>query len=697
MTIPPNNIENQIDELEQKLNDVRAHEEREQKFAREANERFEKNLAAFKEFYPDIFELITNFETREDFCIHVTKSGHGNFIPKGFTVPLYSEDPIQQARDQVDDRLKVPYTTLTDYSHYPEQEDGRIHIRYMSELTREMKLIKAAEQEKIKELPDVFPSAIMFGIGLGYHLPILLEKKSFNYLFLIEPDLEQFFASLFCIDWSEIIHKIDEAGDCLFLLLGADETTIIDDLEAISQDIGAFSLVRSFCYQHTPQAETNKIISKWVHDYFKFQYGHGFFNDAITGFSHSVHLLEKKANFLLSLSPSCKDTNIPVFLIGNGPSLDEAEDFIRENQNRAIIVAAGTAIASLHKKGIKADFHVLVERPYQNYKIFGNIVPEGFYRDVNLLGINTLYPDNLDRYKWAGIALKGNEAGTAFLNYLSIALHRKELPLLPFCNPVVANTGLSFILSAGFKSVYLFGVDNGKTPNGGHHSKDSIYKSCNSNKDEKGYNSMNLSGCMLPGNFGGVVETNQLFLTAHDQLERLTAISSESIIYNVGKGAKIRGTTPVHTKDLLNLPQTSQQLKEECIEKFKGRFTKIAVDKVDDQIIYSAKFTEVCLHIIELASTSYSTRMEAAEILRKQQRYLYAFKDTALSFLFHMLKGSLLYYHCPMITLLYTYDDEVFTLDAFSKVNSLWIDYVTEIESYFKENYRVKCDHGLNA
>lgn len=694
MTIPPNNIENQIDELEQKLSDVKAHEERERKFAHEANERFEKNLAAFKKFYPDIFELIINFETREEFCIHVTKSGHGNFIPKGFTVPLYSEDPIQQARAQVDDSLKAPYTTLTDYSNYPEQEDGRIHIKYMSELTKEMKLIKAAEQERIKELPDVFPTAIIFGIGLGYHLPILLKEKSFSHLYIIEPDLEQFFASLFCIDWAEIIHKIDRAGDCLFLLLGADETTIIDDLEDISQDIGAFSLVRSFCYQHTPHAETNKIISKWVHDYFKFQYGHGFFNDAITGFSHSVHLLEKKANFLQSLTPTCKKADIPVFLVGNGPSLDDAEDFIRENQDKAIIVAAGTAIASLYKKGIKADFHVLVERPYQNYKIFGDIVPEGFYKDINLLGVNTLYPDNLDRYKWSGIALKGNEAGTSFLSLLNITLHSHELPLLPYCNPVVANTGLSFILSTGFSSVYLFGIDNGKAAEGNHHSKDSIYRGVNPNQSDIGYDSLDISGYSLPGNTGGVVETNQLFLSAHDQLERLISLFSSTVIYNVGQGARIKGAIPTLVEDLVPLHEINANVKNDTIELFKSNFSPLPIENVDDKLICLGEFDEICEHLVHIAEQPYKTREEAAELLRKQQRYLYAYKNTALGFLFHMIKGSLLYYHCPMVTLLYTYDDIEFTLQSFEKLNLLWIAYINDIRAYFKGSYRLKCDYG---
>ncbi|TMO44822.1 septum formation inhibitor Maf [Pseudoalteromonas sp. S4389] len=685
-------IKSQIDELEEKLTEAQAHELREQQFASEAEQRFTKNSDAFKQFYPDIYDLITTFRVRHDFCLHVTKSGHGNFVPKGFNVPLYSDDPIKQAQEQVDGSLKSPYTTLTDYTSYPEQKDQRIHMRYMTALTKEMKNIRGEGKDIIRKLPKKFPTAIIFGIGLGYHLPILLEQHSFNHLFIVEPDVEQFFASLFCIDWAEIIERIDNSGDCLFLFLGSDERTIIDDLEAISQDIGAFALVRSFCYQHTPQAETNKIISKWVQDYFKFQYGHGFFNDAITGFSHSVHLLEKKANFLLSPVSSEEGTDYPVFLVGNGPSLDEAEEFIRENQHRAIIVAAGTAVASLYKKGIKADFHVLVERPYQNYKIFGDIVPEGFYKDINLLGINTLYPDNVDRYKWAGIALKGNEAGTAFLNYLSLSLSSRELPLLPFCNPVVANTGLSFILTAGFKRVYLFGVDNGKAPSGGHHSKDSIYKSHNENKDEQGYLSMELNGYSLAGNFGGVVVTNQLFLSAHGQLERLTAFYKDHEIYNVGEGAKISGTLPVHSKDLLPLPLINEGEKSSYIERFKGLFSEISIDKVDDDLIYATKFSEICKHLIELAKTPYKTRLEATEVLRKQQRYLYAFKDTALSFLFHMLKGSMLYYHCPMVTLLYTYEDDEFTLDSYQKINLLWIDYITEMERYFLEHYRVKCD-----
>ena len=79
MTLPEN-FNEEFKKLEQKLTDAQAHELREQKFAVEANERFSKNLAAFEQYYPDVFKAIQEFQPREDFCLHVTKSGHGNLF-----------------------------------------------------------------------------------------------------------------------------------------------------------------------------------------------------------------------------------------------------------------------------------------------------------------------------------------------------------------------------------------------------------------------------------------------------------------------------------------------------------------------------------------------------------------------------------------------------------------------------------------
>jgi hypothetical protein len=687
-------IEQQIDNLSSKLNEQIEHQQREGKFATEANLRFEKNLLAFDKFFPDIAQAIISFKTREDFCLHVTKSGYGNFVPRGMSVPLYSDDPITQTKKQVKQQTTNAVFSLTDYTGYSNQaEDDRIHCRYMSKLGDFMVETRADQKTKLSSLPSSFPTGIIFGIGLGYHIPLLIEHTEFNYLFLIEPDFELFFASLFCTDWFSIIEEIDSRNACLFFHLGSDREHFIQDLERVADDIGAFSVVRSFLYQHTPDKEINELIQKWCTEYFRFQFGHGFYNDAVTGLAHSIHFVEKKVKFLKYKHNKKICQNTPIFIVGNGPSLDEAEQFIKENHEKAIVIAAGTAVASLYKKGVPVDFHVLVERPYSNYKIFGDILPAEEYKKINLLGLNTLYPDTVDRYKWSGIATKGSEAATFLLDLIAYKTEGVNLPLIPYSNPVVANTALSFSLFIGFKNVYLFGVDNGNLPCGSHHSKDSIYKQNQDDEEEEGFGCLKMDGKKIPGNLGGYVTTNELFSTAHSQLEKLISLFPDATVYNVGNGAKLKGAIPSDTDSLL--PLNTNMSKAEQVEFLKsGSFDNLSVTNVDDTFIAVSRFNEICDHLTEICNTEVSSRKDAAEVLQRQSRYIYALRDSALNHLFHIIKGALLYYHCPMLTLIYSYKDERYTLVKYKALNKLWKGYIAEMREHYSLHFRTMCDLG---
>ena len=551
MTNP--SLEQQLESLDSKLTDSVKHKEREAKFADEANERFARNVACFEEYYPDIASEINSFETREDFCLHVTTTGHGNFVPKGVPAPIYSDDPIQQTKEQIKAQTQNPVYSLTDYTGYPQDDsDTRIHSRYMTKLTRYMLKIKDDNEQSIRELPTHFPTAIVFGIGLGYHIPLLLDRTEFGYIFLVEPDFEQFFASLFCVDWFLIIETVDTKGGCLFFHLGADHKTFIGDIEKTAEEVGAFSIVRSFCYQHTPGEALNTMIKQWCQEYFRFQFGHGFYNDAVTGFAHSLHHILNNVPTLTNSKPQL-DTSTPIFIIGNGPSLDEAEQFLKVNSDRAIIVSAGTSIASLAKKGIQSDFHVLVERPLYNHNIFERILPKEDYKKTNLIALNMVHPDTNLRYKWSGVAVKGNEAGTSMMDLVALQTQGQTLPKIPYCNPVVANCALSYFLFMGFRNIYLFGVDNGSSSTGAHHSKDSIYRKMDDDDDSQGFSPQVIKGSELPGNFGGTVVSNDILKVAHIQLEKLIEHYNVDTVMNVGSGAYINQTVPVESSDLIEL------------------------------------------------------------------------------------------------------------------------------------------------
>jgi hypothetical protein len=686
-----NEFEKQLADIESKLADVVAQKEREVIFEQVSQQRFDSNLKAFQKYYPDIYNSIKEYKKRDDFKFIVREGGLADFIPSGQNIPLYGVDIEKTVASQVDRYRDKAFFSMTKYGFGVKSEDVRIHIRYMHALDQQLADFYAQNLTPINQLPEHFPSAIIFGVGLGYHIPLLLERHSFDYLFISEPDLELFYASLYCIDWAEIIQNIDEKGKTLFLQVGVSYKQFFATLTSISADIGAFSLVRSYCYQHYPSPEVNQLIKEFFDRYRDLQLGFGFYNDAITGLAHGIENLNQGYE-LFYVDPKAEKfayADVPVFIIGNGPSLDDAAELLLQIKDRAIIFASGTALGSLLKMGIDPDFHVLVERPKITYDILLDTQPKEVYAKLNLLTVDVMYPDVLDLYKWSGVGLKGPEAATYFIyQYIALTRH-KLLKAMPNCGPLVVNTALSFAVSMGFKEIYLVGVDNGYI-NKATHSKFSIYsdesldfkRTVNKNAHNK-----------LAGNFGGVVMATDLLKVAKTQIENLIKSAKNTFFYNVGFGAKLEGAHPLTVEDVL-IPKKIID-KDVVVADVKNRFFIDFKLKIEEGDINFKLLDEVCEHMISIAQEPCTNRVEASDLLMRQARYLYAFNGTKFTYIFHMIKGSLLYFHCPMLTMLYSFEEEKETMEQFEKSRQLWIDYLTDIKNDFQLNWNTKCDWGL--
>ncbi|HCU66603.1 MAG TPA: septum formation inhibitor Maf [Rheinheimera sp.] len=687
-----NDLEKQLEELEAKLAQVVLQEECEKQFSEISKRRFSKNLEAFEKYYPEIFESIKNYKKRSDFKFIVRTSDLADFVPSGQDIPLYGVDVLDTIEKQVERYSNNAFFSMTKYGFGVQSDDYRIHVRYMHALDNLLADFYGKKFTPISKLPKHFPSAIIFGVGLGYHIPMLLEKHTFDYLFISEPDLELFYASLYCIDWCEIIHKIDIDGRTLFLQVGVSYKDFFATLKSVATDIGAFSLVRSYCYQHYPSTEVNELIKEFFERYGDLQLGFGFYNDAITGFAHGIQNLNNGYPFFYRTKEKVKlpHVDIPAFIVGNGPSLDDAADLLRQINDRVIIFASGTALGSLIKMGVNPDFHVLVERPKSTYDILLDTQPKEIYKKFNLLTVDVMYPDVLDLYNWAGVGLKGPEASTFFI-YQHVGIKKQKL-LIPLSSsgPLVVNTALSYAVSMGFKDIYLVGVDNGYI-NQATHSKFSIYvdesldiaKTVNKNARHK-----------LEGNFGGTVMATDLLRSAKIQMEGLIASSKGTVFYNVGNGAKLNGAYPLTIDDVICPQQVIN--KNDIVDGIKENLFIDLDLKVESDDVDFALFSEVCEHMISICEERYSSIAEASDLLRRQARYIYAFSNTRCAYIFHMIKGSLLYYHCPMITMLYSFEEEEQTLHYFSKAMDLWVKYLKEIKSDFPVNWNTKCDWGMD-
>jgi len=517
---------------------------------------------------------------------------------------------------------------------------------------------------------------------------MLMERTQFDYTYLIEPSFQNFYCSLYCTDWKSIIEKIDEQNGVLIFQLGASYQTFIDDLYQVSQDIGAFSLTKCFCYQHYPSKSTGELIQQFYERLFEMHSGYGFYNDATTAIAHTVHnaargmmLLKKGGNKLN------KFDRFPIYVVGNGPSLDESLNFIKETKEHAIVIASGTALHTLLKHDIVPDFHTLVERPKSTYDNLLKSLPKQTYKKLNLLTLNLIYPDVVPLYNWVGMAGKGIDAGGDLLNFTLLNEKSKSLAYLLFCNPMVSNTSLSYAVHLGFKQIYLFGVDNGYAPDGRHHAKDSDYYT-GPLKSIK----MHKAPHKLEGNFGGTVMSSNLLAMSARQMGRLLVNYGKRLgveCYNVGEGAKVEGALPLHPEHLL--PEFPDIDKEIVVEHIKNDlFDEFQCEKFSKYLNFK-KYDEICDHLIEISSEEIYTREDALDNLRRQSRYLYSHRGTTYSHLHYVLEGELLYFQGPMMSVLFLNNNESYCVEQFAIAMRKWIDFLSEAKVDFKTAWLEKC------
>lgn len=682
-----NNIQDQLSQLMQKLKASEAQIEREKLFAEEAKLRFQSNLEAFKSFYPDIAKSIEGFQSDEPLELFVTQMGYGNIREHKSGMPLYGEAPVQQASDQVEKHLQNPFVTHIDFSKYADvpSSDRRLHARHLKELGKEVE--DSGAYEKFSTLPTRFPTAVIFGIGLGYHLPILLGKVQFDYTFLIEPSFENFYCSLFCTDWKTIIERVDEQHGVLVFQLGASYQTFIDDLYSVSQDIGAFALTKCFCYQHYPSKDNAEMLSQFSQRLFEMHSGYGFYNDSTTSIAHTVRNANKGINLIKDYNKlNNQFSEYPVYVVGNGPSLDESLTFIKETQKKAVVIAAGTALQTLLKHDIVPDFHTLVERPKITYDNLLKSLPKDKYKNLNLLTLSLIYPDVVDLYEWVGMSGKGVDAGGDLLNYCRLHEQGKGLTYIPFCNPMVANTSLSYAVSLGFKQIYMFGVDNGYAADGTHHSKDSDYYT-GPLKSIKVHEASHY----LEGNFGGTVKTSSLLAISCRQMSRLlqSFLADDVECYNVGSGAKVEGALPLRADHLL--PTFQDTDKASVVDYIKSDLFESFQSSKFEEYIHFEYYDELCNHLLEISQEAINSRAEALDNLRRQSRYLYSHRRSKYSHLHYVLEGELLYFHCPLISVLFSKEDEATSLENFKRCLNTWVDFLLEAKTDFKTAWLEKC------
>lgn len=627
---------------------------------------FESNITVLKRYFPDIAAEFEHYElshwrvvANEHSAVNLVHNKTGSF--------LYTEDPVQDAERVVDmfktnpnrDGLVLNYTggKLKRYFHY----------QTVLRVQQEMKNMAEAQGA----LPSVIKSLIIFGLGQGGQLEKLLDEYDVEKMFLVEPNRDFFYASLFSIDWASILQKIDESEGRIYLNIGDDGTHLVKDILRQFQTIGTYNLTNTYLLKGYDNLLLEPAINKLREELRLIVAMGDYFEHSRYGVAHTKWVLENKVRFLSELDDKNRHKHlrdVPVLVVGNGPSLDGLLPLLHEEKDNAIIISCGTALQALHKNGIVPDFHAEVEQNRTTFDWSTRIEDPEYLKKIRLISCNGLHPDTISLYKETFLAFKTGEAASLMMSSL---FPDKPFAGLKTSYPTVSNFVVNLVCEIGFKEVYLLGVDMGFVDINHHHSKSSGYYQANG-KELYSYQQEYNASLIVEGNLRPYVNTKYEFKMSKTVMEQ-TIAGYKTEFYNLNDGAKIEGARAL-LKDNVIVSSTPD-IKQELMQWIERK----AYTLIDTEV-FASRYNEK--HKVEdLLEGLKSLRAIAQQKIESIEQAETCIDDTRMvlidayhsgnATLFYYMNGSVNYINSVLNKVL-NFEDKEIVFDAFNRTLGYW-------------------------
>lgn len=600
---------------------------------------FKTNIAAFKKYYPAIAKEFEQYQSKTwNTVLHADKQI--NLIENNTLACWHGDDPKTEGEQN-----------FANFSRYP-NKDGLVLGYKGTKLKHYLHYQFVAETEKILEeleeeagqLPEEIKSLIVFGIGTGYQLDSLFANHSVENLFICEPNRDFFYASLHAIDWAKYLKQIDDSGARLYLNIGDDGTHLFRDLLNQFYSIGPYILANTYFYQSYYNSNLVAAVAQ-LREQLQVVISMGeYYDHARYGIAHTTETISRGYPFLIKDAAkklSYQDKEVPIFLVGNGPSLDKSIETIKEWKEQAIVISCGTALMPLYKNGIVPDFHAEIEQNRSTFDWICRIGDFDYLKQISLISCNGIHPDTCDLFKDVYLAFKEGESSTASaIEVIGKGIYEE----LQFAFPTVANFALNIFTKMGFNQVYLFGVDLGFLDPNNHHSKDSGYYQ-HDGSEMYDYRVKNNIAMQVAGNYRKIVYTKHEFKVSKAILEQLLRLRKIDC-FNCSDGAKIETTTSLQLDNVLLSNHSSEKL----AVTHKIKTVSFVNDLTPSCYIqrFEAKYQPAALNMelnvfINTNQRSFVSIDDVYSLIEEQKKLLFASYQHGASLLFYLLYGTVNY------------------------------------------------------
>ncbi|APD89129.1 hypothetical protein BM524_04495 [Alteromonas mediterranea] len=639
----------------------------------------EANLAALKKFFPDLYEEFVDY-TPKSWEPVAYKRGEVSLVHIE-TGGLFSKSPLDDADISYNSFFKRPNKDGLLLSYTGKKLKSYLHYKLVDACEEVIKDVKETQSE----LPKQVKSLILFGIVSGYSIEKLTENHDIEMLFICEPNKDFFYASLYSIDWFDIFDSFNHDRKRLYLNIGDDGSNLTNDLLVQFQSVGPYILANTYFYQTYSNEKLSDAISELREQLLVIIAMGDYFDNAKYGIAHTRWALTHSVPFLLEKSKRNIPTyllDVPVFIVGNGPSLDYLIEVLREEKERVVIVSCGTALQALYQNGITPDYHAEIETNRSTFDWLTRINDKSYLKKITLLSCNGIHPDSASLFSRTLLAFKQGEASTVSLTELD---KHHPFELLDFSYPTVTNFAANIITALGFSQIYLIGTDLGFVSDSYHHSKSSGYYN-GVGRELYSYAENHSMSLIVPGNFKPWVKTKYEFKVSKGVLEQAFA-RAEAEVYNLNDGARIVGTQPLRKDNVLISASYDEKL--------------LAVSAISENA-FSSKFNDTFLlkyeqryneeHLYEelsaferLLSRLLVSRSDFESLVAEQREFIVESYIRKKSGLFYYFNGTINYIN-SMFSRLFNISDDRLVVEVGNRLLSEWRSFVYDAHSILKND-----------
>jgi hypothetical protein len=497
-----------------------------------ATSRFETNMAALRLRFPVVHLRLASIVRPQSRITGSLETGDLN-LDLGHTA-LYTPDAESFADAQLG-RFRTSPSRF--YMNPPGNEEApRQHQHFIAAALYEYGRNRPVSATPLVPM-DGGGFLLVYGIGLGCHLPALFAEAEVRHFILIEEHLEFLYQSLHLHDWAGIFETLAERGQSLRFVFGSEPRHVAAQVHWYMRGQGFGLIDGSFIFRHYSSMMLDKAYEEFTQSLSLLSISIGFFEDELAMLSNCGPNLIWFDYRLLDVRPRV-EIDLPAIIVGSGPSLDGSIEILRSLRDRVIIFSCGSALRPLLSAGIRPDFHCELENSWQAFHSICHIVDTlgDDLRGITLIASTTVISDMLPLFKERILYFRDSVSSTG----LWCPDHCGIYGTAPTCT----NLALRAATLLCFKELYLFGVDLGTRDPAQHHSRASIYyneERWTGVLESEPQNQMSIE---MPGNFGGKAYASPILHWARMMMAQGIEAFSFSKIFNCSDGVAIPGTAP---------------------------------------------------------------------------------------------------------------------------------------------------------